>query len=187
LDAYRQALKRIGVLPSSAITDRAGRGGGRVKLAGTVVNAKERTTKTGSRMAWVRVSDTHGSFEVTCFSEVLNRSRDLLGEGTAILVTADLRQEGEALRLTATEVESLDKVAANAGGGIKLWLEATATLDPIRALLTREGRGRGRVILVPRLGAEQEVEIALPGGFNVGPRLMQAMRVVPGVAQVEEF
>jgi DNA polymerase-3 subunit alpha len=54
-------------------------------------------------------------------------------------------------------------------------------------LLTREGRGRGRVILVPRLGAEQEVEIALPGGFNVGPRLMQAMRVVPGVAQVEEF
>jgi len=84
-------------------------------------------------------------------------------------------------------VESLDKVAANAGGGIKLWLEATATLDPIRALLTREGRGRGRVILVPRLGAEQEVEIALPGGFNVGPRLMQAMRVVPGVAQVEEF
>ena len=29
--------------------------------------------------------------------------------------------------------------------------------------------------------------IALPGGFNVGPRLMQAMRVVPGVAQVEEF
>jgi DNA polymerase-3 subunit alpha len=43
------------------------------------------------------------------------------------------------------------------------------------------------VILVPQLGAEQEVEIALPGGFNVGPRLMQAMRVVPGVAQVEEF
>ena len=34
-------------------------------------------------------------------------------------------------------------VAANAGGGIKLWLEATATLDPIRTLLTREGRGRG--------------------------------------------
>ncbi|MFY8053381.1 MAG: hypothetical protein ACOVP2_12240, partial [Armatimonadaceae bacterium] len=65
--------------------------------------------------------------------------------------------------------------------------EATASLDPIRALLTREGRGRGRVILVPRLGGEQEVEIALPGGFNVGPRLMQAMRVVPGVAQVEEF
>jgi len=187
LDAYRQALKRIGVVPSSAIADRASRGSGRVKLAGTVVNAKERTTKTGSRMAWVRVSDTHGSFEVTCFSEVLNRSRELLAEGSAILVTADLRMEGEALRLTATELESLDKVAANAGGGIKLWLDATATLDPIRALLTREGRGRGRVILVPQLGPAQEVEIALPGGFNVGPRLMQAMRVVPGVAQVEEF
>ena len=51
-------------------------GVGRVKIAGTVVAIKERITRTGSRMAWVRISDAAGSIEVTCFSEVLNRSRE---------------------------------------------------------------------------------------------------------------
>jgi len=81
------------VTPSARIADRARAGAARLKLAGTVVNAKERTTKTGSRMAWVRLSDAQGSFEVTCFSEVLSRCRDLLAEGQAVLVSADARME----------------------------------------------------------------------------------------------
>ena len=32
----------------------------------------------------------------------------------------------------------------------------------------------------------QEVELALPGGFNVTPRLAQALKMVPGVERVEE-
>jgi DNA polymerase-3 subunit alpha len=31
------------------------------------------------------------------------------------------------------------------------------------------------------------VEIALAGGFNVSPRLLQAMKVLPGVAEVQEL
>ncbi|WP_137124190.1 DNA polymerase III subunit alpha [Roseomonas sp. HF4] len=187
LDTYRKALQRLGVTPSAQIADRARAGSARLKLAGTVVNAKERTTKTGSRMAWVRLSDAQGSFEVTCFSEVLSRSRELLAEGRAVLVTAEARMEGEALRLTANDVESLEKAAADAGGGIRLWLDGIAAVDPIRAILTREGRGRGRVVLVPRTGPGQEVELALPGGFNIGPRVLQAMKVLPGVSEVEEI
>ena len=187
LDTYRKALQRLGVTSSAHIADRARAGSARLKLAGTVVNAKERTTKTGSRMAWVRLSDPQGSYEVTCFSEVLNRSRDLLVEGNAVLVSAEARMEGEALRLTANEVESLEKAASGAGGGVRLWLEQTEAVEHIRAILTREGRGRGRVVLVPRTGPGQEVEVALPGGFNIGPRVMQAMKVLPGVSAVEEI
>ncbi|MBR0653795.1 DNA polymerase III subunit alpha [Plastoroseomonas arctica] len=187
LDTYKITLKRLGVVGSAAISDRARAGTTRMKLAGTVVNAKERTTKTGSRMAWVRLSDSQGGFEVTCFSEVLNRSRELLVEGRAILVTAEAKMEGEALRLTAQEVESLEKAAAGIAQGVRLWLDQTAAVEPIRLLLEREGRGKGRVVLVPMTGPGQEVELALPGSFNVGPRLMQAMKVVPGVASVEEL
>jgi DNA polymerase-3 subunit alpha len=43
------------------------------------------------------------------------------------------------------------------------------------------------VVLVPVTGPGQEVEIALPGLFNVSPRLMQAMKVLPGVAEVQEL
>ncbi len=66
-------------------------------------------------MAWVRLSDGGGSFEVTLFSEVLARAREILREGTALLVTADLRLEGEALRITAQDVAPLDQAAAGAG------------------------------------------------------------------------
>ena len=66
---------------------RAQAGVTRVKFAGTVVSSKERITRTGSRMAWVRVSDASGSVEVTCFSEVLSKSRDILVAGSNVTFT----------------------------------------------------------------------------------------------------
>ena len=73
-----------------------------------------------------------------------------------VLVTADLRQDGEALRVTAQDVASLDQAAANAGAAMRIWLRETASVPHIRDLLGREGRGKGRVILVPRLGHHAE-------------------------------
>ena len=185
LDTYVAVLKRLGVVPSAEIGSRARTGGVRLKLAGTVVASKERNTRTGSRMAWVTLSDAAGTYEVTLFSEVLARARPLLEEGTAVLVTAEARLENEALRLTANDLESLERAAQNVGQGVRLWLENTAAVEPIRALLAREGRGKGRVVMVAHTGQGQEVEMALPGFFAVSPKLMQAMKVVPGVSEVE--
>jgi DNA polymerase-3 subunit alpha len=42
-------------------------------------------------------------------------------------------------------------------------------------------------VLVPRIALGQEVEVALPNGWNVGPRVLQAMKVLPGVSAVEEI
>ena len=186
LDTYAQALKRLGVTQSIHVEARAANGVTRVKIAGTVVATKERITRSGSRMAWVRISDAAGSVEVTCFSEVLNRSRDVLASGSNVLVTADLKTEGEAVRITAMDVTSLDGAAAAAGASIRIWLRETAAVPHIREILGREIGGRGRVTLVPRIGSEQDVEIALPGGYNVTPRLAQALKSLPGVDQVEE-
>ncbi len=186
LDAYAQALKRLGVTQSVHVETRAAAGVGRVKIAGTVVATKERITRTGSRMAWVRVSDAAGSVEVTCFSEVLNRSREILASGSNVLVTAELKTEGEAVRITAMDVVSLDKAAAAAGASIRLWLRESSAVPHIRDILGRESGGRGRVTLVPHIGSDQDVEIALPGGYNVTPRLAQALKSLPGVDQVEE-
>jgi DNA polymerase-3 subunit alpha len=187
LDAYAKALRRLGTTPCAQVETSARAGVTRVRLAGMVATQKVRTTRTGNRMAWVRITDASGSCEVTLFAEVLARARDLLATGSNILVTADLRQDGEALRITAQDVVSLEQAAANAGAAMRIWLCETASVPHIRDLLGREGHGRGRVILVPRLGTTQSVEIALPGGFNVTPRLAQALKVVPGVEQVEEL
>ncbi|MBV8526344.1 MAG: DNA polymerase III subunit alpha, partial [Acetobacteraceae bacterium] len=187
LDAYAQALRRLGVAGSNEIEPRARAGTTRIKLAGIVLGEKNRITRTGSRMAWVRLSDARGSFEITVFSEVLAKARDILAPGSAILVTAEIKQDGEALRLTALDVNALDAAAASVGAGIKIWLERTEAVAHIRTLLDRGGRGKGRVVLVPRVGPAQTVEIGLPGGFNVNPRLAEDIKLAPGVERVDEL
>jgi len=185
LDGFTTLLQRLGAVATTALQARAEAGSARVKIAGCVAGTKERTTKTGTRMAWVTLSDAVGSCEITLFSEVLGGCRDLLAAGTPLLVTADIRLEGEALRVTAQDVISLEKAAQEAGAGMRIWLKRTEAVPHIRALLDREGRGRGRISLIPMLDA-QEVEITLPGGFAVTPRLRQALKLIPGIERVDE-
>jgi DNA polymerase-3 subunit alpha len=186
LDAYATALRQLGVIPCAQVEARAQAGTMRAKLAGSVVALKERVTRTGSRMCWVRISDASGSIEVTLFSEVLGKRRGLLTTGNTLLVTADLTIQADTLRITAQDVMPLDEAASGATAGMRVWLERTEAVPHIRDLLAREGRGKGRVILIPRVEGEQDVEIALPGGYSVSPRLAQAMKVLPGVARVED-
>ncbi len=185
LEAYGPLLRRMGVIPSSQMQARAEVGGGRVKLAGSVINVKTRPTRTGGKMAWVRLSDQGGSYEVTMFSEVLGRAHEFLEAGASVMVTCDLRMEGESLRVTAQDVTSLEIAASQVGAGLRVWLEATEAVPHIRNLLERE-KGRGRVVLVPRVENEREIEIALPGGYNVTPKLAQAIKLLAGVTRIEE-
>ncbi len=186
LDMYARALKNLDVTASGAIQRRAEAGAARLKLAGTVGAKKERITRTGSRMMWLTLSDMQGSFEVTLFSEVLNRSRELLAEGTALLVTADAKMDGELLRLTASDITLLDDAARDAGAGLRIWLDREDALPSLKALFDREGRGKGRIVLLPKTGTERRLEMRLPGSFNVSPRLAQAAKLVPGVELVED-
>jgi DNA polymerase-3 subunit alpha len=185
LDGFAALLRRVGAVPTTALEARAEAGMARVKIGGCVVSIKERPTKSGTRMAWVTLSDASGSCEVTFFSDVLAPARELLIPGTALLVTVTLKREGEALRITAQEVTTLERAAVEAGAGLRIWLQRTEAVPHIRHLLEREGRGRGRISLVPIIEA-QEVEIALPGGFAVTPRLRQALKMIPGVERVDE-
>ena len=50
-------LRRLGAISSTQIEAEGAAGAARVKLAGSVIAAKERITQKGSRMAWVRLSD----------------------------------------------------------------------------------------------------------------------------------
>ncbi len=186
LDAYGKLLRRLGVVPSNRLAARAAQGAVRLRLAGSVIGCKQRLARTGSPMAWLRLSDSGGSYEVTLFSEVLARARDLLQEGAALLVTAEARLEGETLRITAQEIAPLEQVAADMPGEVRVWLERTEAVPHIRAILGTEAGGKGRVVLIPRLDGIQEAEIALPGHFNVTPRLTQVLQAVPGVERVEE-
>ena len=186
LDSYAGLLRRLGTTRCTGLEAAAQAGIGRVKIAGCVVDRKERPTRTGGRMAWVRLSDASGACEVTLFSESLGKARDILVAGRAVLVTADLRMEGEMLRVTGQDVVELDRAAAEAAAEMRIWVERPEALPSIGAILHRERGGRGRVVLMPCLDAFQDLEVALPEAYRVTPRLAQALKLVAGVVRIEE-
>ncbi len=156
----------------------------RYKLAGIVVGKKERTSARGNRFAFVQMSDASGFFEVTVFSEVLAQSRGLLDAGQPLLVTVDGRAEEDSVRLTAQRIEPLDTVVAQAAAGLKVFVSAREALTPLSSLISRESGGKGRVTVVVPVPPSREVEIALPGGFRISPKVRAAVKSLPGILEV---
>ena len=188
LDAYASLLKRLGVCGTGGLEREARNGQARVRVAGCVVDRKERPTRTGGKMAWLRLSDATGVAEVTLFSEVLARRRDLLTPGRAVLATVDLRRDGEALRVTAQDVVDLEEVAGQANAAtLKIWVGTRDAVARIKDALSRSGQGgRGQIVLVPTGAPDADVEVRLPGLHRVTPILAQGLKQVPGVRRVEE-
>ncbi|HEV8015287.1 MAG TPA: DNA polymerase III subunit alpha [Stellaceae bacterium] len=187
LDAYGKSLARVGVVRFAELSERlAGGGSTRFKLAGIVIGRKERSSSEGRRFAFVQMSDASGTFEITLFSEVLAQARELLDSGKPLLVTVDIRADDDALRLTAQRLEPLERIVAQAAAGLKVVLGEAGALAGFKSLLQAEAGGRGHVNVVVSLPT-REVEIALPGGFRIGPQVLSAVQRLPGVLSVQEI
>ncbi|MGE5269004.1 MAG: DNA polymerase III subunit alpha [Thiohalocapsa sp.] len=187
LDQYGKSLERAGIvrwidLPAAL----AGGGSTRFRLGGIVIGKKERTSARGSRFAFAQLSDATGVFEITVFSEVLSQTRGLLEGGQPLIVTVDVRREEESLRLTAQRIEPLDAVVAQAAAGLRVFVGAAEALPRLKSLIAREAGGRGRVTLVLDLPG-REIELALPGGFRVDPRIRAAVKSLPGIVDVHDI
>ena len=187
LNPYGKSLERAGILsyvelPAAMAANTATR----FRVAGIVVGKKERTSARGNRFAFVQLSDTSGVFEITLFSDLLGATRELLDSGQPLIVTVDVRSEEQSLRLTAQKLEPLDKVVADAAAGMKVFLGAEEALARLKGLFQREAvGGRGRVTVVLDLPSS-EVEITLPGGFRVDPRIRAAVKSLPGIVDVHD-
>jgi DNA polymerase-3 subunit alpha len=187
LDPYGKSLERAGILRWADLPAAlAANGATRFRLAGIVIGKKERTSARGNRFAFVQLSDTSGAFEVTLFSEVLGQARALLEGGQPLIVTVDVRREEENLRLTVQKIEPLDTVVAHAAAGLRIFVGEAEALPRLKSVIAREAGGRGRVTVVLDLPS-REIEVALPGGFRVDPRIRAAVKSLPGIVDVHDI
>jgi DNA polymerase-3 subunit alpha len=188
LDPYGKSLERAGILQFADLPAAlAAHSSTRFKLAGIVVGKKERTSARGNRFAFVSLSDMSGIFEITVFSDVLATARPLFDGGQPLIATVDVRSEEQSLRLTAQKIEPLDQVISHAAAGLKVFVGAEEALARLKGLFQREAvGGRGRVTVVLDLPSS-EVEITLPGGFRVDPRIRAAVKSLPGIVDVHDI
>ena len=192
LDAYGASLERIDVIPSAQIIQRTkGQASTRIKLAGIVISRRERTSaKTKNKYAFVQLTDRTGVFEIMVFSELLAQSRDKLEGGQPLLVTVDARIEGESVRLAANAIQPLDVALAGAAAGLKIYLRDDQPMRTLAAVIQREGKGskaaKGKIRLVVDTD-DREIEMALPGGYQVSAPLRAAIRAIPGIVEVRDI
>jgi len=188
LDAFGPTLKKLGAMRYDEMVREVKRSDRvRFKLAGIFVSKKERNSRNGNRFAFVTVSDSSGTYEVTLFSETLGAARDLLVDGAGLLFTVNAKAEDEeSIRLIVDRVEPLDTAVSYAGTDLRVFLDREDPLTLVKALLDRQGRGRGAVTLVLGVNGDglREIEIDLPGGFQITPDSRAAIKQIPGVIDV---
>ena len=166
LDAYKGRLSQLGALSLEELAKHPAPA--RVKIAGLITGRQMRTSAKGARFAFVQLSQSEGSFEVTLFSELLSSVRDLLEVGNAVLLEADLRREGnQEVKLLAQSMRLLDEATAGAANHVMVYIETPDTLSVLKQALGSLDQGAGRLSITLDLADGRCAVFALPGRYSL--------------------
>ncbi|MDJ0929689.1 DNA polymerase III subunit alpha [Breoghania sp.] len=184
LDEYRGVLDRMRVQMWASFEASVKRGVAAGRLAGTITAKQERKTKSGNKMGIVRVSDPTGQYEAILFSEALVQFRDLLevGKSVVLIVAAEVKEEGVGVRIQ--NVDPLEAVANRIHKSLKIFLRDSTPVESLRRHLSHRGDSEVSVVCLLEDGA-REVEVQLPGRYQISPQVASALKAVQGVIQVE--
>jgi DNA polymerase-3 subunit alpha len=192
LDQYESVLNALGVQSWASFEAATQRGVTSGRLAGIVVAARERKSQKGNKFAFAAFSDPTGHFEAVIFSDTLSAARDLLEPGSPVLLTVEAERDGETVKMRAQAIESLDRAAGLVQRGLTITLDGAALaagrtkLADLRAALAPGGKGEIRVVLrIPE--PAREIELVIPGRYDVGPACRGALSVIPGVVAIGDL
>jgi DNA polymerase-3 subunit alpha len=196
LDSYERALAKLGVKRYVELEAATERGSTEGRLAGVVISARERKSQKGNKFAFGMFSDTTGQFEAVIFSDTLAQCRDLLEPGTAVLLAVTAERDGDTVKMRVEGLEALDKAAAGVQRGLKVVLDrrlivpgpqvAAGPMALLKSHLKGGGKGEIRLVL-PLEDRGREIEIVMPGRYDVSPARAGILSTVPGVVEVLEI
>ncbi|WP_170763714.1 DNA polymerase III subunit alpha [Ruegeria lacuscaerulensis] len=194
LDDYMPALKRKQVLTLDEVMEKARSGPLIAKMAGVVAGRQERKSARGNRFAFAQLSDPTGAYEVTLFSETLEKSREFLETGAQVVLTAEATMESDQLKLLGRSVGPVDSVVAEAGAtGLRIFVDEPQVLPTVAKVLedaagVAKGASKGPIhlcLLDPSLPGD--VEMDLGQDFPINPQIKGAIKSLDGVMSVEEI
>ncbi|MFD3191855.1 DNA polymerase III subunit alpha [Sedimentitalea sp. HM32M-2] len=194
LDDYAAFLKRKGVMTLDEVRTKAEDGPLIAKLAGVVAGRQERKSARGNRFAFAQLSDSTGAYEVTLFSETLEKSRDFLDAGSKVVVTVEATLESDQLKLLGRSVAEIDVAIADIGSsGLRVFIKDATTVETVANVLeaaqqAARNAGRGPVqfcLMDPDLPGE--VDMDLGQDYAINPQIKGAIKSLEGVWSVEDM
>jgi DNA polymerase-3 subunit alpha len=193
LDQYDRVLKKLGVKKYTefeALTERGATAG---RLAGVVIAARERRSQKGNKFAFASFSDATGQFEAVIFSDTLAICRELLEPGTPVIVSVEAERDGDTLKMRVQSIEALDKAAAGVPRNLRVILDHRqcagpngARLPEMSSRLKPAQRGGEVRLVLPLLDRGYEMELLLPGRYDVSPQETGRIASLAFVAEIIE-
>ena len=103
MDAYRDAVRKVGAVPIGAIMGDFAREDGperfrdeqQVTIAGVVSSSRTRTTKNGTLMAYIVLEDDTGSMELLAFQRALDTGGGYVRENAPLLISGRISVRDE--------------------------------------------------------------------------------------------
>ena len=172
LERYTDEIKRMATLDTVSI--QAAGDGMTVRMAGLPAEIKEKITKKGDRMAFVRLEDLKGSLELIVFPDCFAQCCDCLRSDEPVMVKGTVDKDERGVKIKATKIIPLDQASKDLTTRLRLRLQATGLtreqLVELRQTLERHSKtGGARVTLHLGVPGKGEAVLALPDHYRVDP------------------
>ena len=107
-----------------------------VKVAGSILDIKERSNKEGKKYAFLTISNTNSQFELSIFNDNLNLFRNLIKEGNVLIFTIDISRDSENTRMIIRKIEDLDRNFKSQTHRLNIFLSSNFQTDLLKNLLS---------------------------------------------------
>ncbi len=167
LEAYKSFFQEEHIISSPEIEKHKDQ---TIKVVGIVSIIKERVSKAGKKFAFLSLTDLHGSFEVTLFSEIISKARDYLVPGTPLLLHVSVRLDEGGVRLIAQDVGLLESVFKNKKHTVTAVIKNENQLEKVSSFLKTVSTGNVFVRLILELNEGHQVSVKLDSSYNLTPK-----------------
>ncbi|MEO1657525.1 MAG: DNA polymerase III subunit alpha [Pseudomonadota bacterium] len=188
LSAFEDELTRQQIEPASKLLEEDDIGSRVLLMAGVVRDVTNRRSKSGKPFAWITFSDPSAEFEVTAFSEVLEKFRDQLTPGTPLILSVTAEDQNGGLRLTLESIRPLKEARGQAPSRLAIRVaEPNALLSLKASLKSCNGADASgdTTLILPLPDQACEVVLNLPEDFRANAASRTVVQKIDGVGRVD--
>jgi DNA polymerase-3 subunit alpha len=153
-------------------------------LAATIMKIQEKKTRDGNSFAIVKFSDLGGVFELFLFSEILEKSRNILKEGRSFLITVlkDLsNQNNRFKRISVRKLASLNEISEQPIPNITFEIEKLENLRNFSNLISKEGNTNVKIIIKNN---SKNLIFELSNKRKINPEILKSLKNEPYLKRI---
>ena len=186
LDRHKASLVAMGVTPIEQLT--ADMKGQTVYIVGTILNYRVRTSRRGSKMLSIVMSDPSSMISFYVYEEAIPDT-DILAAGLSIFVEAGINVDDEGgVRITAVGIMALKDIMKNRSCAILIKIDSSMNMADLFKLLGDVSLISGNAtILLESVGEDGCIyKFTLPGKYKFAADDINDIKNIGGVLDAQE-